>query len=305
MHLRNRGRIAMAALAAAAALAWTGLSRQPGCGGREAPASAGRAAAVAAEDGRQGRPDYSIRIETPRHTLVLFDRGREVRRFRVAVGRPGSPTPIGHWRVIEKMHWGGGFGGYWLGLDVPWGKYGIHGTTSPWSIGQNASGGCVRMATEDVAELFAIVPVGTPVTIAGHPFHRYGELRRIIRPEHIGSDVADLQRTLGEMGLYEGPIDGKFGPATEAAVRAFQERAGLPVTGEVDGETYARLRLRPLSEDPDLAPGQVRLPSGDGRRARASAWPARDSALHGGRRRTRRPVAAPTIGPPWPSPRRH
>ncbi|MBC7959481.1 MAG: L,D-transpeptidase [Vallitaleaceae bacterium] len=36
---------------------------------------------------------------------------------------------------------------------VPWGKYAIHGTDEPWSIGSSLSKGCIRMYSEDAAEL--------------------------------------------------------------------------------------------------------------------------------------------------------
>ena len=48
------------------------------------------------------------------------------------------------------MNWGGGFGTRWLGLNVPWGIYGIHGTNQPWSIGTQASAGCIRMFNRHV-----------------------------------------------------------------------------------------------------------------------------------------------------------
>lgn len=41
--------------------------------------------------------------------------------------------------------------------------------------------------------------------------------------------------------IPEVAIDGSFGPATEAAVKAFQEAYGLPVTGVVDEETWVEL----------------------------------------------------------------
>ena len=43
--------------------------------------------------------------------------------------------------------------------------YGIHGTDEPHSIGHAASHGCVRLRNEDIAYLYSIVPVGTPVYI--------------------------------------------------------------------------------------------------------------------------------------------
>jgi hypothetical protein len=43
--------------------------------------------------------------------------------------------------------------------------YAIHGTNVPTSIGQSVSHGCVRLLNEDIAYLYEIVPVGTPVYI--------------------------------------------------------------------------------------------------------------------------------------------
>lgn len=43
--------------------------------------------------------------------------------------------------------------------------YAIHGTNVPSSIGQSVSHGCVRLLNEDIAHLYQIVPVGTPVYI--------------------------------------------------------------------------------------------------------------------------------------------
>lgn len=43
--------------------------------------------------------------------------------------------------------------------------YSIHGTNVPSSIGQSVSHGCVRLLNEDIAHLYQIVPVGTPVYI--------------------------------------------------------------------------------------------------------------------------------------------
>jgi lipoprotein-anchoring transpeptidase ErfK/SrfK len=44
---------------------------------------------------------------------------------------------------------------------------GIHGTTKPETIGTYVSKGCVGMLTEDVEELYDLVPLHTPVKITG------------------------------------------------------------------------------------------------------------------------------------------
>jgi hypothetical protein len=43
--------------------------------------------------------------------------------------------------------------------------YALHGTNQPQSIGQAVSHGCVRLRNEDVAFLYSVVEVGTPVYI--------------------------------------------------------------------------------------------------------------------------------------------
>lgn len=64
------------------------------------------------------------------------------------------------------------------------------------------------------------------------------------RGEH-GTKIAAAQEVLVKLGLLEprhhGPERGNFGPRTEAAVRSFQRRQGLPVTGKLDAATTKRL----------------------------------------------------------------
>lgn len=55
--------------------------------------------------------------------------------------------------------------GSWMGLNVPWGQFGIHGTLDPYSVGWSSSHGCIRMNNNEVVELYKIVPIGTKVTI--------------------------------------------------------------------------------------------------------------------------------------------
>jgi lipoprotein-anchoring transpeptidase ErfK/SrfK len=43
--------------------------------------------------------------------------------------------------------------------------YGIHGTVDPQSLGKQVTQGCVRMANNEVEELYSIVPEGTEVAI--------------------------------------------------------------------------------------------------------------------------------------------
>ena len=51
------------------------------------------------------------------------------------------------------------------GHDAVRGKYAIHGTNKPESIGKFASYGCIRMLNQDITDLFARVDVGTQVVV--------------------------------------------------------------------------------------------------------------------------------------------
>ncbi|MBI5380147.1 MAG: AAA family ATPase [Nitrospirae bacterium] len=55
------------------------------------------------------------------------------------------------------------------------------------------------------------------------------------------ADVMRLQTVLARQGLYQGKLDGRFGPQTEAALAAFQRRSGLEGTGRLDEVTLAVL----------------------------------------------------------------
>ena len=41
----------------------------------------------------------------------------------------------------------------------------MHGTNQPDTVGRAVSHGCVRLRNEDIAKLYAMVEVGTPVYI--------------------------------------------------------------------------------------------------------------------------------------------
>jgi peptidoglycan hydrolase-like protein with peptidoglycan-binding domain len=58
-----------------------------------------------------------------------------------------------------------------------------------------------------------------------------------------GLAVADLQRQLKAAGFNSGPIDGKFGPQTQAAVRKYQAAHGLVVDGGVGEQTWVRCKV--------------------------------------------------------------
>jgi lipoprotein-anchoring transpeptidase ErfK/SrfK len=108
---------------------------------------------------------YRIDINTKTQILTLYRNGFLVKQYPVAVGKPSTPSPIGHWILIRKGLWGKQFGGHFMQLNVPGGIYGIHGTDIPASISHDVSHGCIRMYSNSAKELYAIVPIGTSVNI--------------------------------------------------------------------------------------------------------------------------------------------
>ena len=64
-------------------------------------------------------------------------------------------------------------------------------------------------------------------------------------PRFDGPDaarVAAAQRALARHGHNPGPVDGRMGPRTRAALRAFQSERGLAPHGQLDDATFKRLR---------------------------------------------------------------
>ena len=127
-----------------------------------------------------------VTIDRGGHRLRLFKNLRYNRSYGIAVGAAGTETPPGLYRIQNKQvnpawtapnrPWAGSYAGRtvpggapdnplkarWLGIA---GGVGIHGTAESWSIGSNASHGCIRMHVSDVVDLYPRVPVGSAVLI--------------------------------------------------------------------------------------------------------------------------------------------
>jgi hypothetical protein len=189
--------------------------------------------AASAEEGKQDEVFLYINVWQKR--IYLKNRqGETLSEYRIALGAKETPSPVGSFRVIQKSrNWGGGFGSRWLGLNVSWGIYGIHGTNRPESIGRFASHCCFRMRNRDIEKLYEQVPLGVPVIIDG-PIMGHEDLTyRILVPGSKGALVQLVQNRLKSAGYYTGTVHGKFDRNTELAVIRFQKTEGLPVTGQI------------------------------------------------------------------------
>ena len=116
-----------------------------------------------------------IRVDLRSATLALTKQGKTLFRTRVGVGKASTPTPGGHFWVRAKLRlknapptattrsappptpklsdWPGG------------GVVGIHGTDQPDLIPGRPSHGCIRVRNADMARLYGLTPVGTPIEL--------------------------------------------------------------------------------------------------------------------------------------------
>lgn len=193
--------------------------------------------------GLAGNP-YLIHVDVEQKRLTLFQGDEIVRTWTIATGAWDTPTPVGVFTITHRFSGDMcGFGTCFLGLDVPWGDYGIHGTDKPESIGSNASHGCIRMHVEDAEALYAIVPNGTKVVIECGPWGELGGTLRTLKNGDRSAAVRAVQRKLRALGFYQGWPDGIFGAGTQRAVDAARSAFGLPPNGLVDWALYMKLGL--------------------------------------------------------------
>ena len=69
--------------------------------------------------------------------------------------------------------------------------------------------------------------------------------------------IKGAQERLKAAGHDPGSVDGVWGPQTEAAVRAYQQQHGLPVSGALDEATRTALGLTTAQRPPASRPGVV------------------------------------------------
>jgi len=122
-----------------------------------------------------------IHVSIPAFVLQVYDNGKIIKEYPIAVGTPAEQTPIGRFKILNKIvdpTWYPGakfenktpvppgpanpFGSRWMEFKS---GYGIHGTNKGWDINYPVFGGCIKMQDADVRELFDLVSGGTPVTI--------------------------------------------------------------------------------------------------------------------------------------------
>ena len=188
-----------------------------------------------------------IWIELDQKRLIVYENGQSIAVFPIASGAAATPSPVGVFKITHRFSTQlSGFGTRFLGLNVPWGQYGIHGTNKPSSIGQNASHGCIRLSVRDAERLYAMIPNGTPVVIDGGPYGALSAGLRTLREGDRGTDVALLQQKLIQRGFLSGRADGVFGTATRLAVIAANKFFSLPQNDSAAWALWHALGVMPF-----------------------------------------------------------
>jgi L,D-transpeptidase ErfK/SrfK len=147
-------------------------------------------------------PREGIVVNLPEHRLYYFPKPKrggpiQVITYPVSIGKMDWRTPLGLTHVIAKQkdpswyppasvrkeHAEAGdplppvvppgpdnpLGAYAMRLAAGNGTYLIHGTNNPIAVGLAVTHGCIRMYPDDVAALFPLIPVGTPVRLINQP----------------------------------------------------------------------------------------------------------------------------------------
>lgn len=131
-------------------------------------------------------PNFAVQISKSHHTLALLLDNQFFKHYLIGTGT--SPrSPVGTYKLLDKIAepswWPGDgspaipygdprnvLGTHWLSLEATGNTprvsgYGIHGTWDESTLGKQIPVDGVRMRNEDVAEVFMLLPRGTPITI--------------------------------------------------------------------------------------------------------------------------------------------
>lgn len=189
----------------------------------------------------------------------FFKKGKKpaVATFPIGIGSEGNDTPLGEFRVIQKI-----VKPSWHppksireehikeglpvlppvvppGPDNPLGSHAlrlslntvlIHGTNKPFGVGRRVSHGCIRLYPEDIPKLYEVAGVGSRVTIVRQPFkvgsrdgriyiEVYDDENFLLDRNFLNSEVVSLLLKKGYLKQVN----------SEKLHRALEEKRGIPV----------------------------------------------------------------------------
>ena len=127
---------------------------------------------------RFAHSSVELEVDLSRRELRVLVGGRVTQAWPVAVGRPGSETPTGHFAVTDKLpgsRYSPDYGccilalsGHQTHLPPGWSggsRLAIHGTPNPADIGRAVSAGCLHASSHALLYLMRRVPLGASVLI--------------------------------------------------------------------------------------------------------------------------------------------
>lgn len=200
-------------------------------------------------------PHEGLVINIPEMRLFDYTSGQTPEVFSAAIGDPEDQTPVGRWKVGQKRTdpiWNvprsireerpelprqvapgpkNPLGDRWMTLGTS--SYGIHGTNVRWSIGRQATHGCVRLYNDDMRRLFDTTPQGTPVHIVYQSVkigQRNGVVYLEVHPDFYGQQPDRETQTRVHLlvlglrgGLDASSVDG------ELVMKTLAEARGVPI----------------------------------------------------------------------------
>jgi peptidoglycan lytic transglycosylase B len=96
-----------------------------------------------------------------------------------------------------------------------------------------------RVVTVLIVGVLWLCPIMIQVGTAGTTGEQRPEQEKLISKDNLKL----VQERLKTEGVYAGPVDGELNTQTEAALRAYQAKRGLPVSGAADKATLKELQL--------------------------------------------------------------
>lgn len=220
----------------------------------------------------------SLSLNVPAYRLDVVEEWTPSRSYRVAVGTPDHPTPLGEflirrvdwnpWWVPPPFEWAAGERVTPPGPDNPTGRvklmFGqymfVHGTPDENSLGRAASHGCVRMANADVIELGRLVHRAGSPGVAFETIDSLVAHPRATRSYELETSVAfTIEYRLAEIRgnrLELHPDIYRRGPLTAAAVRSLLEEAGCDA-GRLDRALLEALVERSAREHVEVDVGNL------------------------------------------------
>jgi L,D-transpeptidase ErfK/SrfK len=217
-------------------------------------------------------PREGIVVNLPEHRLYYYPKPGPhekpvVITYPVSIGKMDWRTPLGETHVIAKIKHPAWYppesvrkehaanddplpkmvpagpdnplGDFAMRLAAGNGSYMIHGTNNPTAVGMAVTHGCIRMYPEDVAAVFATVPVGTKVRLVNEPVkvawvdgQLYIEAHAPVDDEGqtIEPDLKELSKQLQQvLGKNHAAVNWEVARSTLAAATGMPTLIGVAV----------------------------------------------------------------------------